>query len=92
MVKLATALGGTVRIHIADRETTTIWKDEYPGETLSEPDNVEEVAAKAPKKGRAQIAERAHRPHSRLWRTERLGRPPRPDEGRSGFSRRKRSR
>jgi transcriptional regulator with XRE-family HTH domain len=46
MVKLATALGGTVRIHIADRDTRTIWKDEYEGEPLSGPqDRMEEMTA-----------------------------------------------
>lgn len=52
MVKLATALGGTVGIHIADRDTTTIWKDEYPGETHFGPEEMEEeVTAKPPKRG-----------------------------------------
>ncbi|HZF10997.1 MAG TPA: XRE family transcriptional regulator [Thermoanaerobaculia bacterium] len=52
MVKLATALGGTVRIHIADPDTTTIWKDEYSGETLAaSQEAAEEVTAKAAKRG-----------------------------------------
>ena len=52
MVKLATALGGTIRIHIADSGTTTIWKDEYSGETRSSQGNVaEESTTKTPRKG-----------------------------------------
>jgi plasmid maintenance system antidote protein VapI len=33
MVRLSMALGGVVRIHIADRGTVTSWKDEYDGRT-----------------------------------------------------------
>ena len=44
MVKLAMALDGVLRVHIADRDALTHWKDELPGSEV--PDEGKEVAAK----------------------------------------------